>query len=349
MVKKLFLLGVLCIFFQFQFPKDHSFHKNFALEWVYFVGILNAESGETFGYELSFFRVKLKDESQSELYPVHFAISDVKNRKHYTEQIIKRNIGGLSGFTESKLWSGEYEANILNQNEFHLNVQPKSQLISLDLHLKGNFGIFPQGKNGLSPKSHTNPAIYSYYYSYPRLESKGTIRIQDKIYKIVSGQSWLDHEWSEEDGKSKGSFTLSSKESGWDWVCISTETGSDFVFFRFREKVDKPHSIFGSMRTADGKIEYFHTPGQVQMQPKPKLWKSSDTNIEYPLEWKIEYPGGSWEISPYFNEQEFDGRKSTGIVYWEGLIQAKNPVEKTKGFGYLELKGYKKKKDWWEF
>lgn len=347
-MRKTFLLFLSLFFFQFSFPKDHSFHTNYGLEWIYFVGNLKSDTGEKYGYELSFFRVKLKDEAQSEIFPVHFAISDVTNKTHHEEQILKRNLGGIAGFTDSKIWSGEYEVQIKGKDEFFINVQPKSGKISLELTLKGQTPVFPQGPNGISRKSHINPSIFSNYYSYPRLNTNGNLKIQNKSISIVSGLSWMDHEWSEKNDNSINQYSLASKESGWDWICLSGEDGSDYVFFRFHE-LDGKHSVFGSKRTKSGKITYFDQPNSVKMVPTGGTWKSKKTGIQYPLEWKIEYPGGVWEVTPSFNEQEFDGRKSTGIVYWEGMVTAKNNLEKISSEGYLELKGYKKKKDWWEF
>jgi predicted secreted hydrolase len=39
------------------------------------------------------------------------------------------------------------------------------------------------------------------------------------------------------------------------------------------------------------------------------------------------------------DDQELDARASTGTVYWEGAVRAKQ-AEKPGGRGYLELTGY---------
>jgi predicted secreted hydrolase len=45
------------------------------------------------------------------------------------------------------------------------------------------------------------------------------------------------------------------------------------------------------------------------------------------------------EIEPLMDDQELDARASTGTVYWEGAVRARQG-EKALGRGYLELTGY---------
>ncbi|TGL54454.1 carotenoid 1,2-hydratase [Leptospira kemamanensis] len=344
---KVFLLS-LC-FFHFSFPKDHSFHSDFALEWCYFVGHIKAESGNLYGYELSFFRLKFSDGNDwnPELYPVHFAISDLTKKQHETSQTLKRNLGDLAGFHEKQIYSGEYEFQILSKDQFLIKANPKSKKMALELLLTGNGNILSHGKDGISIKSKRNPNIFSYYYSYPRLSTKGTIWFQGKKERILSGDSWMDHEWSE---KSSNSIpTLAKGQSGWDWICLMDEKGGDYVFFRFRESPKAAPEIFGTYRDPQGKITYWKEGIEVQMDPIGNPWKSKKTKIHYPLHWKIKYPGGEWLVEPIFNEQEFDGSESTKTVYWEGAVVAKDSNQKNSAKGYLELKGYQKSKDWWEF
>ena len=43
------------------FPRDHGAHPEFKTEWWYYVGHVKAASGESFGYQLTFFRVALRN------------------------------------------------------------------------------------------------------------------------------------------------------------------------------------------------------------------------------------------------------------------------------------------------
>ncbi|EMY71439.1 carotenoid 1,2-hydratase [Leptospira vanthielii] len=344
---KILILSLL--FFHFSFPKDHSFHSDFGLEWCYFVGHIESDTGNLYGYELSFFRLKFSDDSDwnPEVFPVHFAISDFSSKKYKNSQTIKRTIGGLSGYSDKVIFSGTYRLEIISKDKFHIQAQSKSKDLSLDFELEGNGKILVHGKDGVSIKSNRNPNIFSYYYSYPRLKTKGILFVNGKRETIVSGNSWMDHEWSEKNSKSIPS--LATGETGWDWICLSDNLGGDYVFFRFRESHGLTPEIFGTHRNPEGKTTYWKEPGQIQMETVGSFWKSPDTKIEYPLHWKIKYPGGEWNVSPIFNEQEFDGSKTTSTIYWEGGVDAIDPIQKKSAKGYLELKGYKKPKEWWEF
>lgn len=176
------LLLVSICFFHFSFPKDHSFHSDYALEWCYFVGHIKAESGNLYGYELSFFRLKFSDgeDWNPEVFPVHFAISDLNQKRHETSQTIKRNLNDLAGYKNNLIYSGEFEFQILSRDQFLIKAYPKSKNIALELSLNGNGNILSHGKDGISIKSKRNPSIFSYYYSYPRLKTKGTLWFQGK-------------------------------------------------------------------------------------------------------------------------------------------------------------------------
>jgi predicted secreted hydrolase len=47
------------------------------------------------------------------------------------------------------------------------------------------------------------------------------------------------------------------------------------------------------------------------------------------------------ELEPLMDDQELDARASTGTVYWEGAVRAKQG-DREVGMGYLELTGYQK-------
>ena len=47
----------------FQFPRDHGPHPEYKTEWWYYTGNLEAENGEHFGFQLTFFRQGLAPEA----------------------------------------------------------------------------------------------------------------------------------------------------------------------------------------------------------------------------------------------------------------------------------------------
>ena len=57
----------------------------------------------------------------------------------------------------------------------------------------------------------------SYYYTTPHLETSGKITVGDEIFEIVSGDSWMDHQWGD----------FGDKGFGWEWFSIRLENGID--------------------------------------------------------------------------------------------------------------------------
>ncbi len=87
------------------FPRDHGAHPEFKTEWWYYVGHLKAASGESFGYQLTFFRVALrKPDPQARsawslhtVYFAHLALTDAARRTFFFREKAGRGALGLSG------------------------------------------------------------------------------------------------------------------------------------------------------------------------------------------------------------------------------------------------------------
>lgn len=150
------------------------------MEWCYFVGILQSSEGKKYGYELSFFKGIFG--KNREAFPVHFAISDLENKKHKIAQTIERKLGGMAGYDSKQIFSGDFILKIEGKTKFHLIAKPKhSSGLSLDLFLSGkNSDLLLHGDQGKSIKSRKNPDLYSYYYSIPGLSTKGELTLDGK-------------------------------------------------------------------------------------------------------------------------------------------------------------------------
>ncbi|GBF51048.1 hydroxyneurosporene synthase CrtC [Leptospira ryugenii] len=335
----------------FSFPKDHSFHSDAMIEWVYFVGHIESDKNKTFGYELSFFKVSIPEsmvDAKVMLFPVHFALSDPSSQKHLSFQTKNRNIGGMASFDDKMIVSGEYSLKILSDSEFEILAFPKGSQSSLSLKLKASKDKLVHGEKGKSRKSRRNPEIFSYYYSYPFLETKGTLVWEGTRHDITKGKSWMDHEWTE---KFKGQSAFASQESSWDWMCLMTDDGDEFVAFAFAENKELSKENTAILRTKQKEQRQYYDNKDISLEVVPSgKWISPKSRIEYPLEWKVKFKDGDFLVKPVFSEQEFDGRQSTGMIYWEGMVIAEGQIfgKKKKAIGYLELKGYKASKRWWE-
>ena len=333
-----FLFFLPHILHPLDFPKDHSFHKGYKLEWCYFVGNLESTDKSNIGYELSFFKAEIQ--GKEEIFPVHFAISETNQKKHITVDTLNRTIGSLGKYTEKIISSGDYKIEILSPLEFQIIARPRNSVISLNLNLKisNPNEILLQGPNGYSPKSRKYPDIFSTYYSIPRLKTNGFIKNGDKKYEIVNGLSWMDHEWSSP--SSQKNEKIGSQNTEWDWVCLNLDDGTDIMAFNFRNTKQDLSESFGTIKTKNGDVRYFSKSEEVTFTPLSENWKSKKTGKSYKLNWNLKIGEYDLILKPNFEDQEFIAIQSTGNSYWEGGITATGKINgrDSSGNGYLELK-----------
>ena len=80
---------------RFSFPEDHGAHPGYRTEWWYYTGNLEAETGNRYGFQLTFFRSQITapaDEKRwphppsawrtHQIYLGHAAVSDISGRHH---------------------------------------------------------------------------------------------------------------------------------------------------------------------------------------------------------------------------------------------------------------------------
>jgi predicted secreted hydrolase len=187
-----------------------------------------------------------------------------------------------------------------------------------------------QGDRGLSRKS-AEPGNASYYYSMPRLQAEGTLRLADETLP-VSGQAWLDREWS--------TSALSPDQAGWDWFSLQLTDGRNLMYYQLRRKDGRvdPHSA-GTLSNADG-LQKRLAPEKVTLTPL-EYWESDDRR--YPVEWRMQFAGEDpWRIRALLPDQEM----RASVRYWEGAVEVSDEkTDKIIGHGYLEMAGYGAVKD----
>ncbi|MGL4408041.1 MAG: lipocalin family protein, partial [Zoogloea sp.] len=79
---------------------------------------------------------------------------------------------------------------------------------------------------------------------------------------------------------------------------------------------------------------------QIRWTPQ-RHWSSPRSQTRYPVAWHLTLENRHFEIQPLMDDQELDGRRSTGALYWEGAVRLLENGQ-TVGRGYLELTGYGK-------
>ena len=145
----------------------------------------------------------------------------------------------------------------------------------------------------------------------------------------MTGEAWLDHEWS--------NAYLAPQAAGWDWVGINLADGGALMAFRIRTPDGQKLWAGGTWRESSGRRIVFE-PDQIRFQPL-RTWRSPRTETQYPVAMQVEAGPLRLQLDPLMSDQELDSRASTGAVYWEGAVRAYQSSREV-GQGYLELTGY---------
>lgn len=315
------------------FPRDFGSHPDFRTEWWYVTGWLATQSGESLGFQITFFRTKpdIAAANPSAFAPrqlliAHCAISDPKRGRLWQDQRIRRAGFGLAeavlGDTDVRIddWSlkhraGVYEAKIAAE-DFAIAVELADTQSPL---LNGDAGVSRKGPG---------PASASYYYSLPHMKVTGNITRGGQPSR-AAGEAWFDHEWSSE--------YLEDAAQGWDWIGINLDHGAALMAFRIRGVDGSVRWAGGTYRTGDGKVDILQ-PTEVRFDAI-RTWISPRTGTHYPVEWRVAAGSHNFVLKPLMDDQENDTRLSTGAIYWEGAVRAYE-ADQPAGRGYLELTGY---------
>ena len=355
---------------EFNFPRDHSSHPDFKHEWWYFTGNLQTKNEQHLGYELTLFRVGLvprilpSDVSDSlslanpgairenkeskwrsdSIYMAHFAVTDVGRKRYYQQERFSRDSLGLAGamlsyrekiekdVTTLKLWVSDWKVESLGDTVFPIKIIAQQGGLAVDLLLNPTKAVVLEGDRGFVRKG-DQPGNASYYYTIPRLSTRGTITINGEPHK-VQGNSWFDREWS--------TSALGKDVKGWDWFSIQLADKRDIMLYQLRREDDSvdPNSR-GTLIEENGDFRTLERESySIEVLD---YWESPHTGVKYPAAWRVSIPSESLELEiiPLLEDQEFNQT----MRYWEGAVKITGhkidaPEEIIKGYGYVELAGY---------
>ncbi len=327
---------------RFIFPADHAAHPGYKNEWWYFTGNVTSENKRNFGYQFTIFRsaiAPVQPDSHSnwatnQIYLAHVAVSDLDTGEFYYDERFSRAALGLAGTTAEpfRVWLENWSMQGLDtvtSDNFDIQLNVVTGEFELQLTVKNTQPVVLHGNKGLSAKS-TDPGNASYYYSYTRLHTRGSISINNEN-SLVTGESWFDHEWS--------TSALEPDQVGWDWFSLQLSDQSELMLFRLRHKDDADrHYYYGSLVQPDGKVVVMD--GNDFVLHAMGTWRSDKTGIGYPAAWVIEIPArqARLDIKPGIAGQEMN----TSFRYWEGSVAVGGKIDgrEVTGKGYVEMTGY---------
>ena len=340
--------------YRFEFPRDHASHPDYKIEWWYYTGNVSTTDGRRFGYQVTFFRVGIDYAPANpskwairDLYMTHLAVSDARGNRYRFAEKLTRGGPGLAGAATDRyhVWNDEWRAG-LNERGQHV-LKAASNDAAVDLVLDEGKPPAINGINGISQKG-AQAGNASHYYSLTRMPTRGTLMIDGERFE-VRGDSWMDHEF--------GTSFLEPEQRGWDWLSIQMSDGRELMLYQLRRGDGRgprdadfasrgggsrdPRSsgtiVDRAGRTTHLANEQFTlTAGRAQFKSK--------NGAVYPIEWTVRVPSQRVElkVTTPVADQELSLLPSTGIAYWEGMIDVAGTSGgvAVTGSGYLEMTGY---------
>lgn len=327
--------------YSYHFPRDFYAHNDFKLEWWYYTGNLEDESGRPFGYQLTFFRValdgagKIQNPSRwkiENVYFAHMALSDIEaNEFLFFERINRAGLGSAGAAPDRPLvWNEDWT---LTQQEKRHRLKAMESGTGLDLSLVPLKDLVIHGESGVSVKSEAEGNA-SHYFSYTRMQTEGSIFIKGREYR-VRGTSWMDHEFS--------SNPLAEGQIGWDWFSLKLDNQTEIMLYRIRLKNGgtEPRSS-GTLVSPGGAGRHLRL-SDFTIAATGK-WTSPRTGTSYPSGWEVSLPNDQiyLQITPDMPAQELYELRSISGSYWEGSVTVSGRYGElpVKGKGYVELVGY---------
>jgi len=327
--------------YAFAFPRDHASHPDFKIEWWYYTGNLDAADGRRFGYQVTFFRVGVDPAPTNpskwavrDLFITHLAVSDVSGGHYRFDERLSRGGPGLAGADTARyhVWNDDWTAGIDARGRHAIEARGARAGVTLTL----DEGKAPaiNGTGGISQKG-ARAGNASHYYSLTRMPTRGTVSI-DGATVPVTGTSWMDHEF--------GTSFLEAGQQGWDWLSLQLDDGRELMLYQLRRADGSrdPHSS-GTIVGRDGRTRHL-TADDFSLTPAGRTF-TARSGATYPVAWRVTIPSEqvALDVTTPLADQELSSDASSGITYWEGLIDVTGSAKgaPVRGRGYLEMTGYR--------
>ncbi|MEM1272277.1 MAG: lipocalin-like domain-containing protein [Pseudomonadota bacterium] len=312
---------------EFDFPTDHGAHPEYRIEWWYLTATLRGEDGTEYGIQWTLFRSAQAPElpdlwGTEQVWMGHVGLTTPDH--HFVAERLARGGTGQAGVDAEPFvaWIDDWEMRGLpggTDAYDRLNLTARGAEFGYTLTLEAQGPLIFHGDAGYSVKSAQGQA--SYYYSQPFYQVAGTLALPDGDV-AVTGQGWLDREWS--------SQPLSETQDGWDWISLSFVDGARLMGFRLRDRAG-PDFTSGTWITPDGNAEAL-PDGAMTFTP---LDNTDVAGRNVPTRWQIDLPRQNLSVT--LDALNPEAWMATSFPYWEGPVSISGTHG---GRGYLEMTGY---------
>ncbi|WMC12051.1 lipocalin-like domain-containing protein [Oceanimonas pelagia] len=327
------------------FPGDHGPHPRFRLEWWYLTANLHDRRGEPLGVQWTLFRQAQRPNTTEEtpgpwavdhIWMAHMALS--RGAQHRVAERFARGAGVGADqqagvvLRPFRAWLDNWQLESLSTTgdelaRLRLTAEARDGQGSFGYELELDAGgpLVRHGVNGFSQKSADGQG--SMYYSQPFYRVRGQVWLNGERI-TVSGQAWLDREWS--------SQLLNPGQSGWDWFSLHLESGHKLMAFRLRGGGDNlGDHVSGSWISPAGEVTSL-SADSLTLTP---LKNAGVAGRRLPLYWRLTLPAQGLELE--VSARHPNRWMNTSVPYWEGEVNVTDVASgKPLGQGYLEMTGY---------
>ena len=274
---------------------EWSPHRN-AGEWWYVTGRLQDPEGGLWLYQFTIFhQAKLLSQG----YLLDLALTDYSTGEHLFEEYATTSSHKAYGDKNTIV----FEGSTISLTREGITIHANGRKMSFDLRLHPQKPPVWQANNGVEAMGIPGEKNQmSYYYSFTRLKTIGTISFLDpkgkRVSKSVTGNSWLDRQW--------GTFN----ESSWDWFSIRLFDGNDIMLYAFPKTGFREGTLAGPRGQTTTFRDYSYTT---------KKWQTIGDS-RFGLEWSVDLPVMGKELRiAALSPNNYNPNRV--IPYWEGLCK----------------------------
>ena len=308
------------------------------IEWWYYNGHLRSDFGEEFSFHFVIFQTQ-SEGSDNTFEFGQAGITDVSRRDHLpiisdrfvsrqsTEETSENLLGlNLGNFTLDIEADGIHALQALDEatgTKIRLRtVAPDTVPYPAMLHDGIGWMDWPFG--------------WTYYYSYPRMATEGTLTIEGREID-VAGEIWFDHQW--------GDFFVVGKPAGWQWFAVHLDDGRSLMVSEVRGADGEVIGVEGTLIDSSGQQRVLDADQDGIELYVLDHWTSPHTGGEYPAKWRLRIESKSIDVtmSPTIADQEVPAMPmgNGAAAYWEGRIEIYDTDTGLRtGVAFAELSGY---------
>ena len=313
---------------------DDASHRT-PIEWWYYNGHLTSEGGAEYSFHFVIFQTENSD--GTETFEVGQAgITDVESGKHI--DIVSDSFVS----TDSKIDYAPGNLLELDLGNFALKIGSDGSHAFVASDAGGMTNLSLRTDAPMVAMLHQDigwmdwPFGWTYYYSYPRMRTEGTITLGDQEV-AVTGEVWFDHQW--------GDFFVVGKPAGWQWFAIHLDDGSSLMISEVRGAEGQVLSIDGTLAPSDSSHRVLDAEKDGITIDVHDHWISPATGGEYPSVWRIRVASLDLDVTMMATvaDQEVPAAQygNQAAAYWEGRVDVRDTSSgNIIGRAFAELSGY---------